>query len=77
MIRNLNGEFVNGFRVKKGYIITQYNKKNIANTTNRSTAIELEEVVIPIRKRLFDMNTAFLFPEDASGGSNYNDNFWN
>ena len=77
ILRNLNGDFVNGFRVKNGYIISQYEKKNTTNITNRSTAIELEEVVIPIHKRLFNMNTAFLFPEDAYGGSNYNENFWN
>jgi hypothetical protein len=77
MIRNLNGDFVNGFRVKNGYIISQYTKKNNKNITYRNTAEELDEVVIPPRQKLFNMNTAFLFPEDAYGGSTYGDNFWN
>lgn len=74
IISNLNGEFVNGFRVYNGYIISNFTKKNNNNSTYKT--IDLEEVIIPVRLKASKANTAFIFPGD-SPGSSLDDYTWN
>ncbi|MBP4141152.1 hypothetical protein J3S90_04980 [Flavobacterium sp. P4023] len=74
IISNLNGEFVNGFRVDNGYIISNFTKKNNNNSTYKT--IDLEEVIIPVRLKASKANTAFIFPGD-SPGSSLDDYTWN
>lgn len=74
IISNLNGEFINGFRVDNGYIIFNFTKKNNNNSTYKT--IDLEKVIIPKRIKASNAHTAYIFPGD-SPGSGLEDYTWN
>ncbi|MBP4141155.1 hypothetical protein J3S90_04995 [Flavobacterium sp. P4023] len=62
-ISNLNGEFINGFRVDNGYIIFNFTKKNNNNSTYQT--IYLKELILPKRIKASNVYTAYIFPRDS------------
>jgi uncharacterized ubiquitin-like protein YukD len=76
MIIGIDGEFINGFRVKDGFLISQFipktHSKQSTRIANKATAvystepIQLDEVIIPPRKKatiqinyIFDWSSAY------------------
>lgn len=65
IIQNLDGSFINGFRLKNGFIISRLEKKPTSNLTIKNTdpdPIELLEVIIPPKEKKYFSIVFIYFP---------------
>ena len=65
IIQNLDGSFINGFRLKNGFIISRLEKKPTSNLTIKNTdpdPIELLEVIIPPKEKEYFSIVFIYFP---------------